>query len=135
MKVVLDTSVLVSGLLKAHSDAGAIVRLVAAGLLTVVYDARICAEYREVLRRPKVGFEKAETKAILTLMETEGVVVTARPLPERLPDPDDEPFLEVARAAEGAVLVTGTNTRFVLPGGAGVPVLGPAELITLWRKR
>jgi putative PIN family toxin of toxin-antitoxin system len=134
MKVVLDTNVLVSGLLKAHSDAGAIVRLIAAGLLTVVYDARIYAEYREVLRRPKFGFENAEIKALLTLIEAEGVVVTARPLPERLPDPDDEPFLEVARAVEDAVLVTGNMRHFVLPGGAGVPVLGPAEFLARWRK-
>ena len=133
MKVVLDTNVLVSGLLKAHSDAGAIVRLVAAGLLTVVYDARIYTEYREVLRRPKFGFENAEIKAILALIEAEGVVVAAVPLPERLPDPDDEPFLEVARAAADVILVTGNKRHFVLPGGAGVPVLNPSEFLALWR--
>jgi len=69
MKIVLDTNVLVSGLLKTHSDAGVIVRMVVGGLLKVVYDARILAEYREVLCRPKFGFEKAEIEAIVMRAE------------------------------------------------------------------
>lgn len=41
MKIVLDTNVLVSGLLKGHSAAGTIIRLVAGELIQVVHDARI----------------------------------------------------------------------------------------------
>jgi predicted nucleic acid-binding protein len=41
MRITLDTNVLVSGLLKGHSAAGTIVRLIAGGLVQVVYDARI----------------------------------------------------------------------------------------------
>lgn len=111
MKITLDTNVLVSGLLKGYSAAGMIIRLVAGGLVQVVYDARILTEYREVLARPKFGFEESLVKAVLVQIEEDGVLVTAAPLPERLPDPDDEPFLEVARAA-GAILVTGNKRHF-----------------------
>lgn len=134
MKIVLDTNVLVSGLLKAHSDAGTIVRLVAGGLLRVVYDARILAEYREVLGRPKFGFEKSEIEAIISQIEMDGILVMGRPLPERLPDPDDEPFLEAALAGEETVLVTGNKKHFPAPVSEKALVLNPCEFISFYRK-
>ena len=48
MKVVLDTNVLVSGLLNPYGPPGRIVQLAAAGELQLCLDARILAEYREV---------------------------------------------------------------------------------------
>ncbi|KYH33802.1 MULTISPECIES: putative toxin-antitoxin system toxin component, PIN family [Moorella] len=132
MKIVLDTNVLVSGLLKAHSHAGTIVRLIANGRIRVVYDARILSEYREVLCRPKFGFAKAEVDALITLIEAEGILVTTEPLPVPLPDPDDEPFLEAAMAIEGAILVTGNKKHFTLPESP-VTILNPSEFISLWR--
>lgn len=134
MKIVLDTNVLVSGLLKTHSDAGIIVRLVAGGLLKVIYDARILAEYREVLGRPKFGFEKAETEAIISQIEAEGILVVSRPLPERLPDPDDEPFLEASLAEEETVLVTGNKKHFPASVGEKVLILSPGEFVSFYRK-
>ncbi|MBC7107003.1 MAG: putative toxin-antitoxin system toxin component, PIN family [Firmicutes bacterium] len=135
MKVVLDTNVLVSGLLKAHSSAGMIVRLMAAGLLQVVYDGRILAEYRQVLTRPRFGFREAEVEALISQIETDGILAVAQPLPERLPDPDDEPFLEVALAVEGAILVTGNKKHFRTACAGKTTLLDPGEFIALWRER
>ncbi len=134
MKIVLDTNVLVSGLLKSHSDAGTIVRMVAGGLLQVVYDARILTEYREVLNRPKFGFKKAEIEDILTQIEAEGILAVGQPLPEKLPDPDDEPFLEVALAVEGTVLVTGNKKHFPASADQKVVVLSPGEFVSFYRR-
>ncbi|RPF49935.1 putative PIN family toxin of toxin-antitoxin system [Thermodesulfitimonas autotrophica] len=133
MRIALDTNVLVSGLLKGYSTAGMIVRLVAGGLVQVVYDARILTEYREVLARPKFSFEESLVKAILVQIEEEGVLVTTAPLPERLPDPDDEPFLEVARAA-GVILVTGNKKHFPRVACGPVRVMSPTEFIRFWRE-
>ncbi|MGQ9531781.1 MAG: putative toxin-antitoxin system toxin component, PIN family [Desulfotomaculales bacterium] len=135
MKIVLDTNVLVSGLLKAHSNAGMIVRLMAAGLLQVVYDGRILAEYREVLSRPKFGLEKAEVEAIISQIEMDGIPAAAEPLAERLPDPDDEPFLEVALAVEGAILVTGNKKHFTVASAKKTLILDPGAFIALWREK
>jgi len=134
MKIVLDTNVLVSGLLKSYSDAGTIVRLVAGGLLRVVYDARILTEYREVLCRPKFGFEKPEVEAIISQIETEGILVMGQPLPERLPDTDDEPFLEAALAGKKTVLVTGNKKHFPAPVSEKVLILNPAEFVYFYRE-
>lgn len=87
------------------------------------------------MARPKFGFEQTLVKSILVQIEEDGVLVTAVPLPEKLPDPDDEPFLEVAHAA-GAILVTGNKKHFPPPPRAcgEVTVMSPAEFVKLWRE-
>jgi putative PIN family toxin of toxin-antitoxin system len=134
MNIVLDTNVLVSGLLKAHSDAGSIIRLVISGSLAVVYDSRILAEYRDVLYRPKFRFERFEIEAILAQIEAEGILVMPKPLQFKLPDKDDEPFLEAALAVSDAILVTGNKKDFPLPPGSGLFIFSPGEFIAHWRK-
>lgn len=63
MKVVLDTNVLVSGLLQPFGLSGQIVSLVASGELVLCHDARILAEYREVLLREKFRFDPERIEA------------------------------------------------------------------------
>ena len=63
MRIVLDTNVLVSGLLSPHRPPGEIVRLVSGGLVSLCLDARIVAEYRDVLARPRFGFDQAALRA------------------------------------------------------------------------
>lgn len=100
MIVVLDTNVVVSGIFKPYGKAAAIHRLVVSGLLTPAYDQRILAEYREVLTRPKFNFSEESIKNFLTQMEDEGMLVSSKPLSFSLPDPDDEPFLEIALSSK-----------------------------------
>ncbi|MBS3976642.1 MAG: putative toxin-antitoxin system toxin component, PIN family [Syntrophomonadaceae bacterium] len=135
MNIVLDTNVLVSGLLKAHSDAGSIIRLAISGSLAIVYDSRILAEYRDVLYRPKFRFEQFEIEAILAQFEAEGILVMPKPLQSKLPDRDDEPFLEAALAVSDAILVTGNKKDFPLPSGSGLLIFSPGEFIAHWRTK
>lgn len=58
MIVVIDTNVLVSGLIKPFRLPGRIVMMVASGEIELCYDGRIISEYKEVLSRPKFGFKK-----------------------------------------------------------------------------
>ena len=58
MNIVLDTHVLVAGLLSPFGTCGQILRMVSSGELSFCFDARILAEYEEVLGRPKFKFEK-----------------------------------------------------------------------------
>ncbi|MDE0448823.1 MAG: PIN domain-containing protein [Spirochaetaceae bacterium] len=57
------------------------------------------------------------------------------PLAVRLPDPDDEPFLEVAVAARAEYLVTGNGDHFTPDRRAGVRVVSPREFIDAERSR
>ena len=135
MKIVLDTNVLVAGLLAPFGPCGDIVRMVSAGNLTLCVDARILSEYDEVLRRPKFQFEQDRVVAILDYIEHHGQVVASSPLSNSLPDPDDEPFLEVALSGGIECLVTGNHAHFPHPLRQGVKVLSPADFLNLLVKR
>ncbi len=100
MKIVLDTNVLVSGLLKPFGPSGEIVRMVSAGELILCIDARILSEYKEVLHRPKFKFNKDQISILLDFIKQYGIFISSLPLKKRLPDPDGEPFLEVAIAGK-----------------------------------
>ena len=64
MKIVLDTNVLVSGLLTPFGPSGEIVRMISAGELILHVDARILSEYQEVLNRPKFQFDKDHVRGM-----------------------------------------------------------------------
>lgn len=135
MKIVLDTNVLVSGLLQPFGPSGQIVRLVASGDLVLCHDPRILAEYQEVLLREKFGFDPDRVGALLDEIRAGGIPTAARPLAVRLPDSDDEPFLEVALAGEAQCLVTGNVKHFPTEARSEVEVLAPRAFIELYRAR
>ncbi len=130
MRVVIDTNVLVSGVMNPHGPPGRIVDHALAGTFTVLYDDRIMSEYREVLARPAFGFSLTDIDALLDFIETTGEKITGRPLPIVLPDAGDLPFLEVAVAGRADALITG-NTRHFKPqrGQRDVYVSTPAEFV------
>src|SRR3982750_1614514 len=99
VRIVFDTNVLISAMLNPRGTPGAILALILAGEVVVLYDDRILAEYRDVLARPKLRIPPAEAELVLGFFEAEGVLTSAPPLPIDLPDPDDLPFLEVAVAS------------------------------------
>ncbi len=135
MKVVLDTNVLVSGLLSPFGPPGEIVRLVSSGSLQLCFDARILSEYEDVLKRPKFGFSSAQTRVLLNQIEGDGFVVAAEPLSHRLPDVGDEPFLEVAWTGKAEALITGNTKHFPRAACGPVPVVSPADFLELYRKK
>lgn len=135
MTVVLDTNVLVSGLLRPHGKPAAILRLVATGSVRVAYDERILAEYRDVLRRPKFPFSPEQIRNLLDQVEAEGVAVAASPLKIPLPDPSDAPFLEVALAAHADFLITGNTRHYPARTRQGMTVVDPAGFLESWTRR
>jgi putative PIN family toxin of toxin-antitoxin system len=135
LKIVLDTNVLVAGLLSPFGPCGGIVRMVSSGVLTLCLDARILSEYSEVLKRPKFRFAEDEVNALLDFIAIRGQTAAPSPLPKPLPDPDDEPFLEVAVAGRVACLVTGNRAHFPAGRRQGIKVLSPREFLTYFRTR
>lgn len=133
MRIVLDTNVLVSGLLSPFGPPGEIVRMVSSGAVTLCVDARVRSEYEEVLARPRFAFDPDAVGALLDYVDVYGEIVASGPLSARLPDPDDEPFLEIAVAGEADCLVTGNRVHFPQESLAGVRVLTPAEFMEWYR--
>lgn len=134
MRIVLDTNVLVSGLLSPYGAPAEVVGLVVSGAITLCVDARILIEYGQVLARPRFAFDPDKVEALLDFIEAEAIPVMPTPLEARLPDPDDEPFLEVALASHADALVTGNPVHYPAPQCAGVTVLGPADFLAWVRE-
>jgi predicted nucleic acid-binding protein len=132
MIVVVDTNVLVSGLLSAHGTPARVLDLLTTGNLRLAYDDRIADEYRRVLARPRFGFQPQAVAHLLEYLFAEGLPLVARPLPVTLPDPDDQPFWEVAVEAS-ASLITGNLKHFPAEVCTDTEVLAPAIFIERWR--
>jgi putative PIN family toxin of toxin-antitoxin system len=133
MDVVIDTNILVAGLLSPFGACGEIVRMVSSGELTLSFDARILSEYDEVLRRPRFGFENEKVSAFLDFIVYIGRAVAPSPLSHSLPDPDDEPFLEVTLASQAVCLVTGNQKHFPAELCQGAKVISPNEFLFLYK--
>ncbi len=129
MRVVIDTNVLVSGLLSPYGASAEIVRMMVAGALDLLYDARIIYEYREVLSRPKFSFEKSNVDILVEFIEHYGIPIAAMPLSGHLPDVDDEPFLEVAISGKAECLITGNVAHYPMRSKRKMRVLTPRQFI------
>ena len=135
MKIVLDTNVLVAGLLTPFNAPGEIVRMVSAGILELCYDARILSEYADVLHRPKFNLNAAHVDALLDQIKVRGHHVVGVPLKKSLPDSSDEPFLEISIAAKVACLITGNLKHYPHADRQGMQVLSPADFLLFYRKQ
>lgn len=134
MRIVLDTNVLVAGLLNPYGAPGRIVDMVAAGELTVCFDARIISEYRKVLSRSKFAFQVDEVGALLAQIQASGEPAAPRPLAKALPDSTDEPFLEVAIDAGADYLVTGNARHYPARCRRGIRLASPRKFVDICRQ-
>jgi putative PIN family toxin of toxin-antitoxin system len=131
MRLVVDTNVVVSALLKPPSVPGRALAAIGSTSAVILYDARIEAEYRDVLRRPKFraigpGLVDAFLAQLVARGERLGVVPAwGGPMT----DDDDRIFVEVALAGSAHAIVTGNIRDY--PAGLGFDVHPPASLLAL----
>ena len=130
MKIVLDTNVVVSGLLQPKGNPAQVLALALAGAVQVCHNGPVLAEYREVLARPRFKFDPLRVRAVLTKFEEDGVSIdTSSRQSVGLPDPDDEPFLAVALAGSADYLVTGNLADYPPDKCSGCRVVSPAQFM------
>ena len=113
--VIVDTNVVVAGLLTAHETspvARILAGMLAAAFPFVVSEA-LLAEYRLALVRPNLrklhGLTVAEVEAILTDLAQHAIVLAPLPMPAvpPAPDPGDQLLWELLAAKADLLLVTG----------------------------
>ncbi|MEW6566960.1 MAG: putative toxin-antitoxin system toxin component, PIN family [Chloroflexota bacterium] len=130
MLIVLDTNVIVSGLINPHGAPARLIDLLLSTAVQLAYDDRILAEYEEVLSRPVFGFSTRDIDALLDHIRLFGLAALVADSPLRdCPDPSDLPFAEVALASHADALVTGNAAHFDFLRRWGVRVVAPAEFI------
>jgi len=133
MRVVLDTNVLVAGLLTPSGPSGQMVELLLAGRLEPCVDGRILDDYRHVLlNRPRLAIPLAQALLILDAIAAHSDHVAPLPLPTRMADPVACAFLEVTVAA-GVGLVTGSLRAYPREARHGIPVLSPEGFLDVVR--
>jgi putative PIN family toxin of toxin-antitoxin system len=111
-RVVLDTNVVVSALLKPHGLEDQVFRLALAGRLLLCVSPEVLAEYGRVLSSPKFKFKPEEVATALRQLEKAGSLFhPAQTLRISAHEPDNR-FYECADAAQAAFLITGNLKHF-----------------------
>jgi len=114
--VVIDTNVLVSGLISRNPDSptlGIVNYLLAdKGIITPMYNDEIYKEYDIVLHRTKFNFEPSTVNDVLERIREIGISCERKPSKDFIPDPKDVVFYEVAISKEDSFLVTGNVKHF-----------------------
>lgn len=130
MKIVIDTNVLISGMLNPSGSPGRIVDLLRSGSLQVVVDDRILSEYTDVLRRKYfLGyFRKSEREDVIEYLSKNSYYTLSRIVAQDMTDEGDVPFIEIA-LGEGVPLITGNLKHYPERARMGCNVLSPKQFI------
>jgi putative PIN family toxin of toxin-antitoxin system len=134
VRIVLDTNVLISGLLSPFGNCGEIVRMLTSDEIILCVDSRILVEYSEVLHRPRFGIDQQMAAIVYEYIQASSETHASVPLETPLPDESDSPFLEVALSSGAECLVTGNLKHFPMRYRAGVRVLSPKEFLDFFRR-
>jgi putative PIN family toxin of toxin-antitoxin system len=111
-RVVLDTNVIVSALLRENGPEDLILKLVLNAFLELCVSEPILAEYEQVLRRKKFSFDPAAVDRALAHIRKVATNVSPKRILKISPDEQDNRFLECAEACRADYLVTGNKRHF-----------------------
>ena len=110
--IVLDTNIIVSGLLKPASKEGRILVSTLAGKFKFFVSMPILEEYEGVLKRPKFNLTEQKVVKILDKIRKIAVFISPRVKLTIVDDEPDNRFLECAEAASADYLITGNKKHF-----------------------
>lgn len=82
-----------------------------------------------MLARHRFALPPKSVETVLAQLVSNGYLLTATPLSVKLPDPGDQPFLEVAVAAEADYLIGGNRKHFPAELCRGIAVVNPREFL------
>jgi putative PIN family toxin of toxin-antitoxin system len=133
MRVVLDTNVLLSGLLW-HGPPHTLIERVREGTLFLVSSPALLAELGEVIARPQFAaiVARSNTSPEHSLAELRALAEVIEPAPLATPvcrDPDDDAVLALAIAARADLIVSGDRDLLDLQRFQDIAILTPAEAL------
>ncbi len=135
MRVVVDTNILVSGLLSSSGPPAKIVSAILKGTLIPVMSEATFAELEDVLQRPRLQplFTRAGVNSSLFLADLQKLAHVVKPhvVPDTIRDEADRPFLELmASRPAPQFLITG-DKDFEQDRYQGVPVISASWFVKL----
>jgi putative PIN family toxin of toxin-antitoxin system len=135
MRVVIDTNVIVSGLMKTASTPAAVLSAARGRQFEWIASGVLLSELQNVLARPRVqrqtGLDLVDAlhfqqiaEDLMTLVEPTHRIDASR-------DPDDNRVLEAAIAGEADYIVTGDRDLLELGSYEGIRIVTPAGFVAL----
>ena len=135
IRVVVDTNVYVSGLIKRNGPPGRVLAAQRGGQFDLVTSPALLAELEMVLRRPHIlkliHASVAEVLDFVDQLRVASIVVTPDIAVTVARDPDDDRVLEAAQAGQADFIVSGDRHLLDLREFVGVPILTPTGFLTL----
>jgi len=107
IRVVLDTNIVVSAMLRTAGLPYSVLSLGLARRLRMCGSEPVLAEYEEVLRRPRFGITDERIAEVMGGIRASSLLVQPTVAVTAARDPDDNIFLECAQTAEARYLITG----------------------------
>lgn len=129
IRVVLDTNVLVSGLLSPLGNEALILLAAHQGLVRPCFSEPILVEYCAVLTRPKFAFPEDEYAALLATVLRVGILTHPDASTLISPDLGDSKFLHCAEAGRTDFLVTGNKRHFPASLYGSTRIVSAGELL------
>lgn len=129
MGVVIDTNVIVSGLINPHGSPAGIINMLLNEGIIILYDNRILEEYSDVLSRKEFNFSKDIIQAIMEYIKTNGEFIPALPAKIKFTDIGDKPFYEVALTGKADCLITGNKKHFP-QNKKGIKIVSPEKFLS-----
>lgn len=135
MRIVLDTNVLVSGIINPRGCPGRVVDLLASGTLELVIDDRILDEYADVLGRKRMErhISALERKELMDFLAHDSCRISCARVVKNLPDPGDIAFLETALTMN-VILVTGNVRHYPRHLTQDCRILTPRQFIDTYQQ-
>ena len=135
-RAVLDTNVLISGLLKSPNCRRILDQLSHQAFCLISSDA-LHAELLDVLGRPKCRLfvDDEACVRLLRLLKSQALTIEPSVSVTDSPDPKDAFILSLVREAKPDVLVTGDRQLLALRSYGGVKILSPKEFLTWLSER
>lgn len=141
MRIVFDTSSLITALRSSKGAAAEVLRLVLLEKIVILMDYKIASEYRDVALRPEhLAAAQRSAESVLSLIASleglaEPVQVINKPRPLSS-DPNDDMILDVAINGQTDVIVTQNARHFTTAARRyGIKVMAPAELLEALREK
>ena len=138
MKVVLDTNVIVSGLLSPHSPPGEIIRAWRRYQVDLVLAEEQLTEIERVLHYPKIqrilGWNTERITAFVQRLGRRALRIRVSGIPVEVPgDASDIPILASLVGSSAQFLVTGDSDLLALRDS--YPILTPGEFLRVLKSK
>jgi uncharacterized protein len=131
VKVVLDTSILVSSLILPDTPPERIYRLWRDKGFTLLTSEWQLSEFRRVSHYPKLAryFAPHQAGTLLNLLTTETTILTDLPTVTLSPDPDDNPLLAIAIAGKADYLISGDKKHLLTLQVQGLSIQTASQFV------